>query len=247
MFEKYKSTGKHRKNDESLVTVDDIQRRLEQEQDSHLALKELISNTDSDPVQNIKTIDVAIKQFGTDMLSEQEKTDLSDIIIESAEQVADKETTDFIDPFILGTSVDILRELKGDSPDTEPILTDIKDTVEKMSDPAKNIDKTIKLSPDEVTAILTSIRDFKDLPSGHTEDLMYLIDHQLRRVSDTHIAYSDLRAEDPKHAGTIKEVRRSVDDHYDELLQRRHLKMGIVARRASQSTATTTSESQKAA
>jgi hypothetical protein len=274
MLEKYKYTGKHRKDNESLVpayrtiqearttdggipvhaparrqmaysavedtptpaedtnTIPDLHRplstseRIDLAPSPSIALQEVVADKSHDPAQTIKNIDLALQHFDADDFSEDEKALLADIIVESSEEIIHRSAkelpaNDFADPIALGTAIDALHELEADSNETEPILEGIVTVVENISDATKNADHIAKLSPEEADAFLKSIQEFEHLPPNHHEKLVALFDDGLRRITETRLAYHELRRDHiKKKPQPLEDIRRSVDRYHDKKLRR---------------------------
>lgn len=246
MLEKYKYTGKHREGNESLVPAHQIiegahfaedaklpdrplskTERIDSALSPSIAFNEVIADTNADPAQTIRNIDLALKNFDADAFSDEEKAVLSEIVVESSEEIINKSAkglpaNDFTDPILLGSAIDALYELEGDTEDTGPILQGIVTVVENISDASKNADQVVKLTPDEAAAFLKSVKDFEHLPDGHQEKLIVLLDDNLRRVTEANIAYHELRGENTdKKPLPLEKIRTSVDKYHDQQLRRR--------------------------
>lgn len=259
MFEKYKNTGKHRKGTEGLVDADEViekasvpihgsisdrplvttDERIDLATSPSIAFQEVITDTDSDPLQTIRNVDLALKHFNADDFTDHEKAVLTDIVVKSSEEILHKTAgeedlpaNDFTDPIVLGSAVDVLHELHADASDTGPILEGIVTVVENISDPTKNADHAIKLNPEEAQAFVATVREFEHMPTGHHTKLLELLDDSLRRIEETRIAYHELQYDHikiKKKPQPLKDIRRSVDRYHDKQMLRQRRALGSTA------------------
>lgn len=297
MFEKYTYTGKHRKDNESLTPLADIQAQLteeglteEEEQliadtalsnglpahapteknmaysavegeandetdtipdlqrpmstgeridhapSPSIAFKEVIADTDSDPVHTIKNIDLALKHFDADEFSPEEKIILTEKVVESSDEILHKSTIDFTDPIALSSAIDALHELDTDIENTGPILTGIITLVDKIS---QTEEKTVKLTPEEATAFKKAVSEFKGLPDHHTERMTDLLNDYLSRIGEANVAYHELKRDSvPKDELPLETIKERVNEFHDRRLNRKRRRQHAMATAASNLDAT---------
>lgn len=216
------------------LTIDE---RVDTAPNPDIAFREILSDTSGDPDRIIKNIDLALKHFGADQFTDNEKALLSNIIIKNSEEIIHKSEKDlpaydFTDPIILGSAVDILRELEADAADvdTEPILEGIVTIVKNISDASKNADHVAKLTTEEASALIEAINEFKRIPTRHHEKIIDLFDDKLRRITETKITFHELKYDHTKKKPlSLEDIRHSVDTYHDRKLLRRRRAIGVAA------------------